>query len=88
MTKNIKFSLRWNQIRLFLSIFLLAFYIVVGGMFLFSETWNDLLPTGRYIIGSVLILFGILRFYIAYKRYVRKDKILLEIKEKLNEENK
>ena len=41
-------------------------------MFLFTDTWIDLLPKGRSIIGIVLILFGSLRFYIAYRRYINK----------------
>jgi len=41
-------------------------------MFLFTDTWIDLLPKGRSVIGIVLILFGALRFYIAYRRYINK----------------
>ena len=41
-------------------------------MFLFTDTWIDLLPKGRSIIGIVLVLFGSLRFYISYRRYINK----------------
>jgi hypothetical protein len=51
---------------------LLAFYLTIGSIFLFTDTWADLLPKGREIIGIVLILFGALRFYIAYRRYINK----------------
>jgi hypothetical protein len=51
---------------------LLAFYLFIGGIFLFSNTWGDLIPKGRMMIGVMLILFGILRFYIAYRRYINK----------------
>lgn len=88
MTRKIKVSIGWNRVRLYLSIFLLAFYLIVGGIFLFSDTWADLLPTGRYIIGIVLISFGILRFYVAYKRYQKKEIFLTELKAKLDEESK
>ena len=76
----------WNRMRFIFSVFLLAFYLVVGGIFLFTQTWADLLPKGRYITGIILTLFGILRFYIAYKRYATKN---VKIKEKklLKKEN-
>lgn len=51
-------------------------------MFLFTDTWIDLLPKGRSIIGIVLILFGTLRFYIAYRRYINK---LMRIKTSVEE---
>lgn len=52
-------------------------------MFLFTDTWIDLLPKGRSIIGIVLILFGALRFYIAYRRYINKlMRIKMSIEEK------
>lgn len=52
-------------------------------MFLFTDTWIDLLPKGRSIIGIVLILFGTLRFYIAYRRYINKlMRIKMSIEEK------
>lgn len=76
----------WNRLRFYFSFFLLVFYILVGGVFLFTDRWADLLPKGRYITGIILTLFGILRFYVAYKRYTTKD---VKIKEKklLKEEN-
>jgi cytochrome c biogenesis protein CcdA len=73
MAEKIKMKMIWNRLRLYASVFLLAFYIVVGGVFIFSDTWADLLPNGRYVIGIVLILFGVLRFYVAYRRYMNKD---------------
>jgi hypothetical protein len=76
MAERTKMKMVWNRLRLYVSVFLLAFYIVVGGVFIFSDTWTDLLPSGRYVIGIVLILFGILRFYVAYKRYMHKDTLL------------
>jgi len=70
----------YNRIRFYLSFVLLGFYLAVGGMFLFTEIWADLLPKGRYTIGIVLILFGGIRFYIAYRRYSTKT-IALKTKE-------
>ena len=67
------FKKNYNRIRFYLSFLLLAFYAVVGILFLFTDTWADLLPKSRFAIGIILILFGILRFYIAYRRYVNKN---------------
>jgi len=64
----------WNKLRLYLSLLLFAFYLVIGILFLFSDTWVDFLPDGRGIIGTALILFGILRFFLAYRRYRNKHK--------------
>jgi cytochrome c biogenesis protein CcdA len=62
----------WNKLRFYLSFLLLAFYLCIGGTFLFTETWSDLIPKNRVLIGIVLILFGALRFYVAYRRYINK----------------
>lgn len=62
---------------------LLAFYLVVGVLFLFTDTWADLLPKSRFPIGIILILFGILRFYIGYRRFTGKaGRIRLKEEEK------
>ncbi len=66
------FKKNYNKIRFYLSFLLLVFYLVVGILFLFTDTWADLLPKSRFAIGIILILFGILRFYIAYRRYINK----------------
>jgi len=70
------FKMTYNKIRFYLSFLLLGFYLVVGGMFLFTEIWADLLPQGRYTIGIILVLFGGIRFYIAYRRYSNKTVVL------------
>jgi hypothetical protein len=75
-------KLSWNKLRFYLSFLLLAFYLTIGFLFLFTDTWIDLLPQGRNTIGIGLILFGSLRFYIAYRRYINK---LLRIKTSLKE---
>lgn len=62
----------WNKVRLYLSFLLFVFYLIIGILFLFTDTWIDFLPKGREIIGSVLILFGMLRLYIAFIRYRKK----------------
>ncbi len=72
MSFRIKLKYSWNKLRFYLSFLLFAFYLTIGVMFLFTDTWIDLLPKGRVIIGSVLILFGTLRFYVAYRRYINK----------------
>ncbi|CAN5503389.1 hypothetical protein BH10BAC1_BH10BAC1_20440 [soil metagenome] len=77
MSFKIKLKYSWNRLRFYLSFLLLAFYLTIGYMFLFTNTWIDLLPKGRGIAGIALILFGSLRFYIAYRRYINK---LLRIK--------
>jgi cytochrome c biogenesis protein CcdA len=83
MTARTILKYSWNKLRFYLSFLLLTFYLTVGYMFLFTDVWADLLPKGRSIVGIILILFGILRFYVAYKRYTRKMariKLSIEIK--------
>lgn len=77
------FKMTYNRIRFYLSFLLLGFYLVVGILFLFTEIWADLLPQGRFVIGIVLILFGSVRFYIAYRRYKNKS-IALQPKQEQN----
>ncbi len=72
MSFRIKFIYYWNRLRFYLSFLLLAFYLTVGFVFLFGDTWKELLPKGRGAVGVVLILFGAFRFYIAYRRYKNK----------------
>lgn len=84
---NFKITIKhiWNKLRLYLSVLLFVFYLVIGILFLFTETWIGFLPEGRTLIGTVLILFGVLRLYISYRRYKNKHKhikSLSSIKEK------
>ena len=73
---NFKITIKhiWNKLRLYLSFLLFIFYLIIGILFLFTDTWVDFLSKGRVIIGIVLILFGIVRLYIAYRRYADKHK--------------
>lgn len=71
----------WNKLRLYLSFLLLVFYLIVGFLFLFSDIWVNILPRGREIVGIILVLFGVLRFYIAYRRYKNKHLKIQELKE-------
>jgi uncharacterized membrane-anchored protein len=73
MTFKIKLKYKWNKLRLYLSFLLLAFYLIIAYLFLFTDVWVDLLPKGRSIVGIVLFLYGALRFYIAYRRYINKS---------------
>jgi hypothetical protein len=61
-----------NKIRFYSGYLLLAFYLTVGILFIFTEMWADLIPKGRALIGISLILWGVLRFYVAYRRYINK----------------
>lgn len=83
--KRISLQQGWNVFRFFFSFFLLAFYLVVGGLFLFTDIWADLLPKGRFITGIILTLFGLLRFYVAYRRYTIKKTKIKEKKKRLEE---
>jgi len=80
----------WNKLLLYLSFLLFVFYLVIGILFLFTDTWINFLPDGRVIIGSVLIFYGILRLYLAYRRYINKHKHITTLsqkkKQKLTEE--
>lgn len=66
------FRKSFNRLRFYSGYLLLAFYIIVGGAFIFTNVWADLLPKGRFLIGISLILWGIIRFYVAYRRYINK----------------
>ena len=86
---KIKLKYYSNKLRFYLSFLLLVFYTVISYMFLFTDVWADLLPKGRNVVGIVLFLFGILRFYIAYRRYINKSikiKSLTEIKANVAED--
>ncbi|MFL5764913.1 MAG: hypothetical protein ACJ77K_13295 [Bacteroidia bacterium] len=72
MSFRTAFRNSWNKLRFYLSFLLLAFYLFIGGTFLFTNTWGDLIPKGRALIGIVLVAFGILRFFVAYRRYINK----------------
>jgi len=67
-----------NTMRFYFTFLVVALYLVVGFLFLFTNVWADLIPKARIIIGLILMSFGMLRFYIAYKRYTtKKQKIEL-----------
>lgn len=89
MSLKLKIKHLWNSLLLQLSFILLAFYLTVGALFLFSNIWADIVPKGREIIGSSLIVFGCLRFYLAYRRYKTKHEKLQALKKakKLLEES-
>lgn len=90
MSLRLKIKHIWNSILLQLSFFLLAFYLTVGALFLFSDIWADIVPKGREIIGTSLIIFACLRFYIAYRRYKTKHEKIQALKlakKKLSEES-
>jgi len=64
------------MLRFYLSFMLLSFYLTIAFLFLFSDMWKDLIPTGRGLIGLVLLAFGAFRFYVAYRRYkTKKERI-------------
>ena len=82
MTFKIKIKRIWNILRFYLSFLLLGFYLTIGLLFLFSELWVDLIPSGRGIIGLSLVLFGAIRFYIGYRRYKNKSISIKMLNEK------
>lgn len=71
MTKRHKIRSYWNHFRYYLSFPLVLFYVIVGGIFLFSNTWIDFVPKGRIAIGLGLVFFAILRFFVARKRHAK-----------------
>jgi len=65
-----------NNTRFYFTFLVVALYLVIGFLFLFTNVWSDLIPKARIAIGLILMVFGVLRFYIAYKRYnTKKQKI-------------
>ncbi len=87
MSGRIKIKKAWNHTRFYLSFLLLAFYLIVGSVFLFTEIWADLLPKGRTIAGLVIIGFGILRFYVAWRRFINKKLRITTSQEKKEDTN-
>jgi cytochrome c biogenesis protein CcdA len=85
MSKKFKFKYSWNRLRFYLGVLLLLFYLVLGFLFIFTNTWSDLLPDTRFIIGISLIIFGIFRFYVSYRRFVNK-KIRITLQKEKNDE--
>ena len=75
------FKSTYNKARYYSAYLLLGFYLVIGFIFIFTDVWADLLPKGRFTIGIILILFGLLRFYIAYRRYINKNDRIKESKD-------
>ena len=74
---NFKIKHIWNKILLYLSFLLFAFYLIIGLLLLFTETWSNFLEKGRILIGLAFILFGVLRLYVAYRRYKSKHKKII-----------
>ncbi|MBA3970547.1 MAG: hypothetical protein H0X46_00055 [Bacteroidetes bacterium] len=72
MAFKVKLKKSWNRLRFYLSFLLLAFYTTLGCFVIFTDEWSSMLPKGRTPVGIALILFGFLRFYIAYRRYVNR----------------
>lgn len=72
MSFKVKLRYRWNKLRFYLSFLLLAFYLTLGGFLLFTDEWSSMLPKGRVWVGIILIVFGGIRFYIAYRRFINK----------------
>ena len=77
----------WNLARFYFTFLLLAFYFTISFLFLFTNTWIDFIPKGRGLIGLFLLLFGIVRFYVAYRRYTQKQLSIQSLKEKKQLEN-
>jgi len=87
MNKKFKIKRIINKTRFYFSFLFLAFYITIGFLFLFTETWSDLLPKARITIGLILILFGFFRFYVSYRRFSGKNKIINALIHQNNETN-
>jgi|GEM_PF-1790590 cytochrome c biogenesis protein CcdA len=85
MSTKLKIRRFLNRTRFYFSFLLLAFYLVVGFLFLFTEIWSDLLPKARFTIGIILVLFGILRFYVAYRRFASKKNRIELLKQKIED---
>ena len=68
------------MLRFYLSFMLLSFYLTVAFLFLFTDMWKDLIPSGRSLIGLILLSFGAFRFYVAYRRFQTKKARILAIK--------
>jgi hypothetical protein len=88
MSLKVLLHTSWNKLRLYLSFLLLVFYLIVGFLFLFSDIWANILPKGRGLVGTILVVYACFRFYISYRRYKRKHlkiQILKEQKKKNKE---
>jgi cytochrome c biogenesis protein CcdA len=80
---SFKFKIKhgWNKLRFYISFLLLTFYLIIGFLFVFTNTWVDMIPKGRVTIGIVILAFGALRFFVAYRRYKKKHARIHSLKE-------
>ena len=85
MNKVKKIKHIWNSFRFYFSFLLLAFYLTISFIFLFTSVWKDMIPTGRGATGLFFLLFALLRFYVAFRRYKNKQLLLMSFNEKQNE---
>lgn len=69
MSVMVKVKHFWNKVRYQLSFVLLAFYLTIGCLFMFSDLWINIIPSGRNVIGFGLVTFAVLRFYVSLTRY-------------------
>lgn len=88
MNKKLKIMKAWNHARFYFTFLLLAFYFTISFLFLFTNTWIGFIPKGRGLIGLFLLVFGIVRFYVAYRRYKQKQIAIQSLKEKRQLEKK
>lgn len=85
MSKKIKIKKGFNTARYGISFLFVAFYLTIAFLFLFTNTWGDLIPDKRGLIGLILLVFAALRFYVAFARYRgKKVKLNNSIKTKEN----
>lgn len=87
MSKKIKIMKAWNSVRFYFTFLLLAFYFTISFLFLFTNAWIGFIPKGRVIIGLFLFVFGVVRFYVAYRRYKQKQLSIQFLKEKKTLQN-
>jgi hypothetical protein len=87
MSKRIRVRHFWNHTRYYASYLLLALYIIVAFLFLFTNTWIDFIPSYRITIGVTFLVFSALRFYVAYTRFNRKKELLKGILSKTTNNN-
>ncbi len=70
-----------NNVRFYFTFTLWLLYLFFGILFLFTNVWKELIPEGRTTIGTILFLFGMLRFFVAYRRYKNKKMKIDLVKE-------
>ncbi len=61
-----------DKIRYCFNFIMIAFYLIIGGLFLFSDVLIHIFPVYREAVGLIFIIYGAFRLYLSIKRKGKK----------------